>query len=215
LGAVALSSTGLPANAAEDDAEDRLVALTFDDGPHPQLTPRLLDMLEQEGVNATFYVVGSCASRCPEIVHRAFEGGNEIGNHSWSHPFLTRISLSLAAEEISRTDALLQSITGQVPNTVRPPYGAMSESVRALAMPRPMMLWDVDTNDWRTLNTYYVERAAIKSQGRIVLMHDIHPTTVAAVPTIIRDFKSRGFRFVTVSGYLERDVRSEAWFDQP
>jgi peptidoglycan/xylan/chitin deacetylase (PgdA/CDA1 family) len=213
LGAVALSSAALPAKAAASNS-DRMVALTFDDGPHPVLTPRLLDMLQQEGVNATFYVVGSCASRCPDIVRRAYEYGNEIGNHSWSHPFLTRISLDRAAEEISRTDALLQSITGAVPNTVRPPYGAMSDSIRALAMPRPMMLWNVDTNDWRSRNSASVERAA-GTRGGIVLMHDIHSTTIEAVPTIIRDFKLRGFRFVTISGYVEQNARNEAWFHQP
>jgi peptidoglycan/xylan/chitin deacetylase (PgdA/CDA1 family) len=214
LGAAALCIAGPRAHAAEDDSDARYVALTFDDGPHPTLTPMLLDMLEREHVRATFYMIGSCAAASPDIVRRAFEAGHEIGNHSWTHPDLTRISLDRAAEEIARTDALLESITGEKPNTVRPPYGAMNSRVEALAEPRPMMLWDVDTNDWRTRNTASVEHAAIRSDGGIVLMHDIHPTTVAAVPAIILDFKARGFRFVTASSYVEWDVRNTAdWLD--
>jgi peptidoglycan/xylan/chitin deacetylase (PgdA/CDA1 family) len=210
LGAAALCIAGPPAYAADDASGLRYVALTFDDGPHPTLTPMLLDMLERERVRATFYMIGSCAAGSPDIVRRAFEAGHEIGNHSWSHPDLTRIPLARAAEEIARTDALLESITGEQPNTVRPPYGARNSRVEALAEPRPMMLWDVDTNDWRTRNTASVERAAIRSDGGIVLMHDIHPTTVAAVPAIILDFKSRGFSFVTVSDCVEWDIRNIA-----
>jgi peptidoglycan/xylan/chitin deacetylase (PgdA/CDA1 family) len=214
LSAAALCVAAPPVCAAKDFPDLRYVALTFDDGPHPTLTPMLLDMLERERVRATFYLIGSSAAASPDIVRRAFAAGHEIGNHSWSHPDLTRIPLARAAEEIARTDAQLESITGEIPNTVRPPYGALNSQVEALAEPRPMMLWDVDTNDWRTRNTASVEHAAIRSDGGIVLMHDIHPTTVAAVPAIIRDFKSRGFRFVTVSDCVEWDIRNIAdWLD--
>ncbi len=214
LGALALCGTGLPADASERDAGDRTVALTFDDGPHPELTPILLDTLDREGVCATFYVIGSCAARSPDVVRRAFGSGHEIGNHSWTHPWLTHLSAPRAEEEISRTDELLVSLNGELPNTVRPPYGAMNASVKAMALPRPMMLWDVDTNDWRMRNAPAVERVAGRSAGGIVLMHDIHPTTVEAVPAIIGDFKSRGFRFVTVSAYVAWDLRNDAWLDE-
>jgi peptidoglycan-N-acetylglucosamine deacetylase len=201
LAAVALCGVGSTAHAAERAADDRTVALTFDDGPHPELTPELLDILERENIPATFFVIGSCAARCPDIVCRAFDSGHEIGNHTWSHPVLTRLSLARAADEISQTDALLNDLTGAIPTTLRPPYGAINDELRELALPRPMMLWDVDTLDWRTRNTPAVERAATRSDGGIVLLHDIHPTTVEAVPTIIRNFKSRGYRFVTISAY--------------
>jgi peptidoglycan/xylan/chitin deacetylase (PgdA/CDA1 family) len=214
LAAVSLCGAASTARAAESITDDRIVALTFDDGPHPELTPRLLDMLEQENVHATFFVIGSCAARCPDIVRHAFEAGHEIGNHTWSHPVLTRVSATQAAEEISRTDVLLRSITGEIPNTLRPPYGAMNEKVKEVALPRPLLLWDVDTLDWRRRNTPAVERAATTSDGGIVLMHDIHPTTVEAVPAIIRDFKSRGYRFVTISAYVAWDVTNPGWFDR-
>jgi peptidoglycan-N-acetylglucosamine deacetylase len=214
LGAAVMCGAARPARAAEGRADDRTVALTFDDGPHPELTPLLLDMLAQEGVPASFFVIGSCAARSPDIVRRAFHAGHEIGNHSWTHPFLTRIPAARAAEEIARTDALLHGLTGELPNTVRPPYGAMNAEVEDLALPRPMLLWDVDTNDWRTRDTHAVERAATGGGGGIVLMHDIHSTTVAAVPAIIRDYKSRGFRFVTVSAYVTWSLPNGAWLYQ-
>ena len=214
LGAAALCGGGFSARAAADEPRRSRVALTFDDGPHPELTPRLLDMLERERVSATFYVVGEWAARRPDIVARAFAAGHEIGNHSWSHPFLTRLPLAGAAEEISRTDALLLSITGEFPNTLRPPYGDMNASLSRLALPRPLMLWNVDTNDWLTRSTPAVERAAARSGGGIVLMHDIHPTTVRAVPAVIADFKARGFRFVTVSDYVAWTLTNEAWLDR-
>jgi len=207
VGAAILCGGGLPARAWSGGEYERVVALTFDDGPHPELTPWLLDILQYEQVPATFYVIGSWAYRYPDIVRRAYRSGHEIGNHSWSHPFLTRISLARAADEITRTDELLRSISGAVPNTVRPPYGAMDRWVEDLANPRPMILWDVDTYDWRSRYTPAVERAAIRSNGGIVLMHDIHPTTVEAVPAVIRGFKDRGYRFVTVSSYLTGHYR--------
>lgn len=214
LGAAALGGAALPARAAQKPANEQAVALTFDDGPHPELTPLLLDMLAQEGVPASFFVIGSCAARSPDIVRRAFGNGHEIGNHSWSHPFLTRIPALRAADEIARTDALLLGLTGERPNTIRPPYGATNAEVEDLALPRPMLLWDVDTNDWRVRDTPAIERAATASGGGIVLMHDIHPTTVAAVPAIIRNFKSRGFRFVTVSTYVIWNLPNDAWLYQ-
>jgi len=214
LATLTLCSVGSTLRAAENATDERTVALTFDDGPHPELTPRLLDILERERVPATFFVIGSCAAQCPDIVRRAFDSGHEIGNHTWSHPVLTRISLEQAADEISRTDALLNDLTGDIPNTLRPPYGAMNDRLSELALPRPLMLWDVDTLDWKTRNTPAVERAATVSDGGIVLLHDIHPTTVEAVPAIIRNFKSRGYRFVTISSYVTWEITDPSWFDR-
>jgi len=202
LAALAFCGIGSTLYAVKSAAGDRTVALTFDDGPHPELTPRLLDILEREKISATFFVIGSCAVHCPDIVRRAFGAGHEIGNHTWSHPVLTRVSLARAAEEISRTDALLNDLTGDVPNTIRPPYGAMNDRLSELALPRPLILWDVDTLDWRNRSASAIERAAITSDGGIVLLHDINPTTVKALPAIIRNFKSRGYRFVTISSYV-------------
>jgi peptidoglycan-N-acetylglucosamine deacetylase len=198
-----LAMCGVARAAWADDVPAPHVALTFDDGPHPEHTPRLLDILEREQVRATFYVIGSCAERCPDIVRRASLAGHDIGNHSWSHPVLTRLSSDAVETEISRTDALLIDVVGERPNTIRAPYGAANDAVKAVAWPRSMMLWDVDTNDWRSRNTASVEREGVSSRGGVVLMHDIYSTTVAAVPAIIREYKARGFRFVTMSDYVQ------------
>jgi peptidoglycan-N-acetylglucosamine deacetylase len=203
LPALALCGAARGAWAQADDVSVPRVALTFDDGPHPEQTPRLLDILEREQVQATFYVIGSCAECYPDIVRRAWLAGHDIGNHSWSHPVLTRLSPEEVETEISRTDDLLIDINGDRPNTIRAPYGAANDAVKAVAWPRSMMLWDVDTNDWRSRNTASVEREAVSRRGGVVLMHDIYSTTVAAVPAIIREYKARGFRFVTMSSYVE------------
>jgi peptidoglycan/xylan/chitin deacetylase (PgdA/CDA1 family) len=203
LSALAMCGATRAAWAQAEDAPPPHVALTFDDGPHPEQTPRLLEILDREQVTATFYVIGSCAERCPDVVRQVFLAGHDIGNHSWSHPVLTRLSSEAVGTEISRTDDLLIAINGERPNTIRAPYGATNDEVRAVALPRSMMLWDVDTNDWRSRNTESVTREAVSRRGGVVLMHDIYPTTVAAVPAIIREYKARGFRFVTMSSYVE------------
>jgi peptidoglycan/xylan/chitin deacetylase (PgdA/CDA1 family) len=202
LSALAMCGAVRPAWAQADDTPPPHVALTFDDGPHPEQTPWLLDILDREQVSATFYVIGSSVERCPDVVRQAFLAGHDIGNHSWSHPVLTRLSSEAVEVEIARTDDLLIAINGDRPNTIRAPYGAANDAVRAVAWPRSMMLWDVDTNDWRSRNTDSVAREAVSRRGGVVLMHDIYPTTVAAVPAIIREYKARGFRFVTMSRYV-------------
>jgi peptidoglycan/xylan/chitin deacetylase (PgdA/CDA1 family) len=179
LSALAVCGAARVAYAQTDgDASPPCVALTFDDGPSPETTPRLLDILYREQVRATFYVIGSCAERRPDIVRQAFLAGHEIGNHSWSHPVLTRLSSEAVETEISRTDALLVDINGERPSTIRAPYGAANDAVRTVVFPRTLMLWDVDTNDWRSRDTESVEREGVSRRGGIVLMHDIYPTTV-------------------------------------
>jgi peptidoglycan-N-acetylglucosamine deacetylase len=203
LSALAMCGASRMAWAQAEDAPTPHVALTFDDGPHPEQTPRLLDILDREQVSATFYVIGSCAERYPDVVRQAFLAGHDIGNHSWSHPLLTRLSPEAVEVEFARTDDLLISINGDRPNTIRAPYGAANDEIKAIAWPRSMMLWDVDTNDWRSRNTGSVEHEAVSRRGGVVLMHDIYPTTIAAVPAIIREYKARGFRFVTMSSFIE------------
>lgn len=178
------------------------VALTFDDGPDPALTPRLLDILAQEGVKATFYVVGRRVAEHPGIVQRAFREGHEIGNHSWSHPVLTQLSNAQVQAEFAKTDAAIEAATGTKPATVRAPYGSQSNRIAQIAA-RPMVLWDTDTLDWLYRNSARVTRVAdATGAGTIVLMHDVHPTTITAAPALIRGLKERGFRFVTVSDFL-------------
>ncbi len=179
------------------------VALTFDDGPHPTLTPRLLAILAAEDVRATFFLVGQRVQAWPQIARAMRQAGHELGNHSWSHPQLTGLENDAIRREISRTDAAILAAAGVRPAIIRLPYDASSARVRSL-MDRPIIFWDVDTQDWLNLRAAQITANAIAHarSGSIVLMHDIHPSTITAIRPMIQGLRARGLRFVTVSELL-------------
>ncbi len=183
-------------------AWSQCVALTFDDGPNPATTPKLLAILKHEGVKVTFFVVGDNVRQWPDIVRAAYADGHEIGNHTWSHPNLVSLSDADVRSEIARTDAVVKAATGTAPRLIRAPYGSTNLRIERLFYDRPFIGWSVDTLDWMYRNTPRVIRSAVASyKGGIMLMHDIHASTVAAVPAIIAEYKARGARFVTVSEF--------------
>ncbi|WP_340377436.1 polysaccharide deacetylase family protein [Streptomyces sp. SS7] len=184
--------------AAVDCRRVKCVALTFDDGPVAD-TQRLLRILKERHVPVTFYLVGKNVQRYPSTVRAAAAAGHQIGNHSWDHADLTRLSRAAVASEVSRTDTAIKQATGKKPTTFRAPYGAQNATVRAVAA-RPLVHWSVDTLDWKYRDTARLIRVvkADTRPGDIVLMHDIHRTTVDAVPGIINGLTARGFHFVTV-----------------
>ncbi|WP_431927207.1 polysaccharide deacetylase family protein [Nonomuraea jabiensis] len=177
----------------------KCVALTFDDGPGPY-TDTLLAYLAAYRARATFFVVGGNVVAYPGVLHRTAAAGHEIGNHTWSHPDLTRLSPARVRAQLGRTDQAIRAVTGVVPGLVRPPYGAFNATVRRQSG-RPMVLWSVDTLDWRYRSAATVARRALRSvrPGSVILFHDIHPTTVRAIPRVLRKLAGRGYRFVTVS----------------
>ncbi len=185
-------------------AGQNCVAVTFDDGPDPRLTPQLLSILEQKRAPATFFVMGSHAAAHPEIVARAKQDGNEIGNHSWDHPYLNQIAGEEAKRQLDRTDDVIASITGERPKVTRPPYGKLTESVVAAVGPRTFVNWSVDTRDWEFPDVDRIVNAAVggATDGAIILLHDIHPRSIEAVPAIIDGLRSRGFKLGTVSELL-------------
>jgi peptidoglycan-N-acetylglucosamine deacetylase len=181
----------------------KCVALTFDDGPGNH-TGELLDTLRARGVKATFFVVGSmvAAGHGAEIVRRIVADGHELGNHSWSHRMLTRLTDRQVRRELRHTTDLVRRLTGVRMRVMRPPYGATDRAVVAHTRRRGLaqILWNVDTFDWRDrVPGVIVKRAARVRPGSIVLMHDIHPTTVEAVPRLLDRLGRRGFSFVTVT----------------
>jgi peptidoglycan-N-acetylglucosamine deacetylase len=181
-----------------------VVALTFDDGPNPRTTPKLLDTLEQQGVHVTFFVLGQNAKLHPEILQREVAAGNEVGSHSFSHPQFTRLSEAQVVDELQRTDDAIASAIGKRPTLLRPPYGSLTQSQRRFVHDRfgyNIILWAIDPNDWRKPGVDVVVDRIVPNvhNGDIVLIHDIHEESVEAVPAIIRGLKQRGFRFVTVS----------------
>ncbi|MET8763478.1 polysaccharide deacetylase family protein [Lentzea sp. NPDC004782] len=194
------TTTAAPPTAQPVDClQVKCVALTFDDGPGPY-TAQLLTNLEQYNAHATFFVVGQNATYNADLVHRAAAAGHEIGNHSWSHPSLPKLSDKDVRDQFDRTDQAVGKATGARPALVRPPYGALNDTVRAAAG-RPLILWSVDTEDWKYRDSAVVTKAVLDrtKPGDIVLMHDIHQTSVDAVPAILAGLQDRGYRFVTVS----------------
>ncbi len=187
---------------AVDCAEKRCVALTFDDGPGAYTT-ELVRMLESAGAPATFFMIGGQVDASPTVARRVARGGFEIGSHTYSHPDLTRLSEAEIGDQLDRTTRALLRATGQRPTLLRPPYGARDKQVDHAAARAGLseVLWDVDTLDWKHRKSSSVRRS-VRTQvrrGSIVLMHDIHPTTVAAVPRIVTELRRSGYTLVTVS----------------
>ncbi len=185
------------------------VALTFDDGPS-ELTPQLLRDLASENAAATFYLVGSNAEHYPEIVKEIAESGNELGNHSLSHPPLTTLSAEGVAEELGTTNDLVEAASGVVPSTVRPPYGDWNESVLATAGV-PFIMWSIDTLDWEKPGSAALIDSAVHQSvpGDIILMHDIHEETTATVPDILAGLNDRGYTMATIEQMLGKKRLSE------
>jgi len=192
------------------NVEGPYIALTFDDGPHATLTPKLLDVLKEKGVKATFYVLGQCVDANPAVLQRAAEEGHEIGNHSFDHKAFTKAGAAGVSSQIEKTNAAIEAVTGKKPATVRPPYGATNASINKRLNDEfglKVIMWDVDPLDWKVRNASHVTSEILKNTkpGSIVLAHDIHPSTIAAMSATIDGLKEKGFQFVTVSELLAMD----------
>ncbi len=194
-----------PTGKQPNCAKLKCVALTFDDGPVAG-TARLLDTLKAKGVHATFFTVGYNAATHPGLLRRMVAEGHIIGNHTYSHQQLTRLSASAVRSEIARTNTLVEKATGVTPTLLRPPYGATSSTVRKVAgsLGMSQILWNVDPLDWKDHNSALVTRRVLAAArpGSIILSHDIHPTTVQAYPAIIDGLRAKGFTIVTVPELL-------------
>ena len=186
------------------------IAMTFDDGPSAINTPRLLDMLKQRGIKATFFLIGENVQAHPEIVKRILAEGHEIGNHTWTHPQLSRLSYDRVKSEISRTQDAIKEASGYTPTLLRPPYGAITQKQRewiASALGLRVILWSVDPFDWKRPGPAVVRQRILTgaAPGAIVLSHDIHKQTVDAMPTTLDALIAKGYKFVTVSQMIALD----------
>ncbi len=181
-----------------------VVAMTFDDGPHKTLTPRLLDILKERGIKATFFVVGRNVAEYPEIAKRIVDEGHEIANHTWSHPWLTRLSDSSVRRQLQKTSDAIENHTGVKPVLFRAPYGALRKRQRAWIFRDfgyPEVLWTVDPLDWKRPGVSVVTRRIVDeaSPGAIILAHDIHKSTIDAMPGTLDQLRAKGFEFATMS----------------
>jgi peptidoglycan-N-acetylglucosamine deacetylase len=180
------------------------IAMTFDDGPHPQNTPRLLDILAARNIKATFYVIGRSVNLHPGVLRRTVAEGHEIGNHSQTHRLLSKLSDSELRQEMQRCQDAVGSAAGVRMRTMRPPYGGLLQSQRELVHREfgyPTVLWSVDPLDWKRPGPSVVTSRILSgtTAGGIVLAHDLHSQTVDAMPATFDGLLRKGFKFVTVS----------------
>ena len=212
LSLLKLGASELPKSSTQNEInclEVACVALTFDDGPS-FYTEGLLDTLKEHNVKATFFVLGTQVRIQSETIQRMFQEGHQIGNHTWDHPNLTNLPDERVREQLQLTDNLVIQIVGEPTPFMRPPYGAYNDRVLAAAS-LPIIFWSVDPLDWKDRNAEIVAaRISQAPVGAIILAHDIHKSTVQAVPAIIAALKGRGINFVTVSDlYAPRTLLPE------
>ena len=188
---------------------ERLIALTFDDGPSLKITPIILDVLYEEDAVATFFVIGNRVSTHQQVVNRAAAEGHQIANHNYTHRALTRMSQDEANISITLASDVIEYVIGERPTVLRPPYGLHNETVRQAA-DLPIVLWSIDPRDWEYRDPEIVYRNVMLNpqDGDIILLHDIHLSTARAVGNIVRGLRQQGFVLVTVDELIA--VRGEA-----
>lgn len=188
------------------------LAITFDDGPHPQNTPRLLGMLRERNIKATFFVVGTLVKEYPGIIRAILADGHEIGNHSLTHPMnMPRLSDEKVRHEIGATADALQNIAGYRSRLFRPPGGATNARMKQWFYDEyglTTVLWSVDPNDWKRPGVSVVTQRLVNGAhpGAILLCHDLHAPTVDAMPGTLDALLAKGYRFVTVSQLINMET---------
>lgn len=178
--------------------DKKVIALTFDDGPS-KYTNKILEILKENDVVATFFVIGNKANMYKETLQKMVKNGNEIGNHSYNHKSLTKLDKDELIDQINKTQEIIKNITGFYPTYLRPTYGAVNNKIRT-SIDMNIVLWNIDTKDWKykSVNTI-VKRAMKATDLDIILMHDTKDRTVQALKKIIPQLKDEGYEFVTIS----------------
>lgn len=180
------------------NSSDKLIALTFDDGPNYN-TGKVLDVLAKYNVKATFFVLGSKAKDNKKILKREYDSGMEIGNHTFNHLLLTKYKENVIKDEIDKTSSVIFEVTGRYPKLLRPSYGVYNNIVKKIGN-MPIIIWDIDTLDWKYHNSKRIASRVINKvkDGDIILMHDIYSATANSLNIIIPELQNRGYTFVTI-----------------
>ncbi|MGN1266383.1 MAG: polysaccharide deacetylase family protein, partial [Dorea sp.] len=196
---VGFYSSAVSIYTAKIDPNKKMVALTFDDGPGPY-TQEIVNCLAKYDSRATFFVVGNRVNSYKKVLKSTYDNGNEIANHTYSHPTLTSLSTSKVKSQISMTDSRVKAITGEAPSLIRAPGGATNTRVRN-AINKPFIFWSIDTLDWKHRNKTKTINTVMKNvkDGDIILMHDIHKPSKEAALELIPKLKKAGYQIVTVS----------------
>lgn len=186
--------------------KEKAVALTFDDGPSRDNDGTILETLQANGAHATFFVLGNRARVDGDIMQMILDAGCEIASHSWDHPQLSKIKWKKAKSQIDRTDRIVSKLlNGYQISLLRPPYGSISKTMRK-KVKKPMLLWSLDTEDWKSRNAKKIFNRVKKEvkDGDIILMHDIHPETAEAVKKIVPWLSEQGYDMLTVTELMAR-----------
>ncbi|MGW9026722.1 polysaccharide deacetylase family protein [Streptomyces sp. NPDC055722] len=203
----AQAAPGAPARFGTVDCrEAKCIALTFDAGPSEN-SARLLDILKEKEVPATFFLLGKRhIEKYPDLVRRMAAEGHEVASHTWDHQILTRIPPQRIREELERPNEAIESLTGHRPSLMRPPQGRTDDTVHRISRELGLaeVLWSVTAKDYTTDDSALIRKRVLEQASRdgIILLHDIYPGTVPAVPGIIDALKERGYVFVTVPQLL-------------
>lgn len=195
----------------------KIIVITFDDGPHEKFTPQILDILKENDAKATFFVMGKKVEYYPDIVKRMIDEGHEIGNHTYNHINVSKYSKSKVEEEILKSQEAIYNLTGKKPSLFRPPYRGMNQNTVNLVneLNLKMVLWckTIDVRDWANPGVYNITNPLLTKiqNGDIILLHDYNnrskattSQTVQALRIVIPELKKRGYEFVTVSELIKR-----------
>lgn len=179
--------------------EKKQIAITFDDGPNPDYTMKLLKGLKKRGVKATFFVLGEEVERYPDILKATYDDGHMIGVHSYQHVNFGQIGDAAALEQVEKTQQAIYDVTGEYTGYIRPPYGCWKKELDQ-ELPMIEVLWDIDPLDWATKDADTIVQRVLQKipDGSIILLHDASESSVSAALTIIDTLQKQGYEFVTV-----------------
>ena len=197
--------TGSAVSASTYTEKKKIVAITFDDGPHYKNTKLLLDGLRERGVKATFFLVGSRIAGNEDLILQMYRDGHLIGNHTFSHADLTGIPEMEVLGEVTKTNELIEKITGEKVIYLRPPCGYWNDNLAKKINMKPVF-WTVDPTDWKSTNVTQVVNSVMQNveDGDIILMHDIYSSSVVAALEVVDRLLDMGYEFVTVDEILSK-----------
>ena len=193
------------------NTEEKIVALTFDDGPHKLKTEKILAVLDKYGIKATFFVIGENAEKNPDVLKKVANSGHEIGNHTYDHKSIYKLSDSTLSDDVEKCSLVIENIIGHRPRLFRPPEGFMNDTIASAVGKEgyDVILWKVDTYDWKGKSAQEISSNVLKTvkNGDIILMHDYiwrQSHTDEALDIIIPKLIENGYKFVTVSELIEK-----------
>jgi peptidoglycan/xylan/chitin deacetylase (PgdA/CDA1 family) len=212
VGEIFLKTRDVALQQNVDCTLENCIALTFDDGPNQQVTPQVLDLLKQYDARASFFVIGNRVTTHPDIIRRINKEGHDLGNHTWSHPFLNKIAPDQIIQEFNATQQVIAQTGVSAPILFRPPYGIRTPEALA-KIPAPFILWNVDPQDWSKKDAQALTQHVLTAsrRGSVVVMHDTSATTVEALKSILPELK-KSYKLVTIRDMFDINAESRGQY---